>query len=271
MYGVIKSNMVTHKIIISDNVEAMRSMPPGFVDLVVTSPPYDGIRNYGKKKVEWNFELLAHQIQRVLKPGGVLCWNVGDQVIEGSESYTSFKQAIHFKEECGLQAWDTIVWEKVCHSSPDVSRYFQAFEYVFVFTKGKMNAWNPIEDVKVKGTANFGERTRRNTDGDMEARPGDLQYKEYTKRSNVWRGNTAAQEAPCKKIAHPAKMPYWLARDLVRSFSNPGDTVLDPFGGSGTSGKAALSEGRSTILIEKLEIYLPELRASCETVTPSLL
>jgi DNA modification methylase len=274
MYGVIKSNMVTHKIIISDNVEAMRLMPPGFVDLVVTSPPYDGIRHYGKKKVEWDFELLAHQIQRVLKPGGVLCWNVGDQVIDGSESYSSFKQAIHFKEQCGLVAYDTMIWRKSCFSMPDKTRYYNAFEYVFVFTKGQIVTFNPIEDVKTKGQKIFGASTRRNKDGDMEPRPNgieDLRYKEFTKRSNVWDGHTAAQENPCKKIAHPAKMPYWLARDLVRSFSNPGDTVLDPFGGSGTSGKAALSEGRSTILIEKLEIYLPELRASCETVTPSLL
>jgi DNA modification methylase len=263
--------MITHKIIIDDNVAALRLMPPSFVDLVVTSPPYDDIRAYGKKKVEWDFELLAHQLQRVLKPGGVLCWNVGDQVINGSESFTSLKQAIHLKEQCGLTAWDTLIWEKVCHSSPDVTRYYQAFEFVYVFTKGAMRVFNPIEDVKVKGTTNFGDRTRRNRNGEMEARPGDLQYKEFAKRSNVWRGNTAAQENPCKKIAHPAKMPFWLARDLVLSFSNPGDTVLDPFGGSGTTGKAALSYGRNIILLEKLKDYLPELEASCKTVTPPML
>lgn len=232
------------QIICGDNCEIMRQMPSESIDLVVTSPPYDDLRTYGGHT--WDFDSVAAEIVRVLRPGGGLVWVVSDATKGGSETGTSMRQAIAFMG-LGLKLHDTMIWEKTgsgCMGSPYC--YSQNFEFMFVLSKGKMRVTNMICDrvnvvqqglVKVNGV-NGGIRKDGTADTKVIAR------KPLGKRTNVWRIN------PAKKQQHPAPFPKALARDHILSWSNKGDVVLDPFNGSGTTTLAAQETGRRFIGIE---------------------
>lgn len=251
---------MTTGCIIGDSIDVLPTLNGGSVQLIVTSPPYDNLRTYGGiKPFTWeDFEVVAKELYRVLCDGGVLCWNVGDSVVDGSETLTSAKQKIYFREQCGFRVHDTMIYEKVNPANPATTRYNQVFEYVYVLSKGMPRAFNPIKDKPntTVGTANFGVHTKRNRDGSMGIRKQAI-TKEFGLRGNVWRGLTAGQETVCERLHHPAMMPFWLARDLIQSWSNPCDIVLDPFGGSGTTGKAAELLGRKWLLIDINPAYEP--------------
>jgi len=220
------------------------------IQCCVTSPPYDDLRAYNP--LPWgDFRRVARELYRVLCPGGVLCWNVGDSVVGGSETLTSAKQAIFFHECCGFRVHDTMIYEKTNFGQPERVRYHQVFEYVFILSKGAPRCFNPIKDKRniCVGTGTVGRNTMRESDGSMGTRKRNI-ISEYGMRGNVWRGLTAGRENMGNGVIHPAMMPTWLARDLVFSWSNPGDTVLDPFCGSGTTGMVAYQLGREFVGIE---------------------
>ena len=238
-----------------DCLEKMKDIPDGSIDLTVTSPPYDNLRTYNGS-LDWGEHIWKPCIQelfRIIKDGGVVVWVVGDATIKGSETGTSFKQALYFKE-CGFNLHDTMIYQKVNPVPNEVGfRYQAAFEYMFVFSKGKPAAFNPL---KVP-CAMFGKvkpkrdgKQFRQADGSMKAAHG-LKYNKPEKfRHNIWQYTlTGARE-------HPATFPEALARDHILSWSNEGDTILDPFAGSGTVGKMAKQLNRNYILIEKEVEYI---------------
>lgn len=238
------------------------TLETGSIELVVTSPPYDALRTYdGIKPFTWSdFEIVARELYRVLCDGGVLCWIVGDSVVKGSETLTSAKQKIYFRELCGFLIHDTMIYEKTNFGHPEKVRYHQLFEYVFVLSKGTPRCFNPIKDKQNvwAGHTPFGTRTVRQKDGTMKPSDNRARTPEFGMRGNIWAGLTAGQEEICAAIAHPAMMPFWLARDLIYSWSNPGDLVLDPFFGSGQVGKAAALLGRRWLGIEINERYVAD-------------
>lgn len=250
-----------------DCVERMHRLKKGSVQLVVTSPPYDELRTYNG--FEWDFEKTAMQLYRVLCAGGIVCWNVGDSIVDGSESLTSAKQKIFFHEKAGFQIHDTMIWKKPNFSNPETTRYHQVFEYVIILSKGRPRCFNPIKD-KVNATAGrigaLGQNTFAKRDGTRSTRETYV-TEQFGMRGNVWEGNTRGQEDMCESKPHPAMMPKWLAHDLILSWSNAGDVVLDPFAGSGTTGAQALELGRKSILIELKPEYLPVIHRQTD-VTP---
>ena len=230
-------------------LETMKRMEDNFVDLTVTSPPYDNLRTY-TGEAEWNFEVfkeIAKELYRVTKFGGVVVWVVGDATIKGSESGTSFKQALYFKE-IGFDLHDTMIYQKNNFSNPSKTRYHQIFEYMFIFSKGKPKTFNPICDRKniYAGESCKGKNRKRIFNGEFDDRP-KKNYKEFGMRYNIWKGNTSGQENMCKEIAHPATFPYWLAKDHILSWSNEGDIVYDPFMGSGTTAKMSILNNRNWV------------------------
>ncbi len=238
-----------------DCLEIMKDIPDGSVDLTVTSPPYDNLRTYNGNINQWNFEKfkdIAKELYRVTANGGVVVWIVGDATINGSETGTSFKQSLYFKE-CGFSLHDTMIWHKI---SPfqHKNRYIPSFEYMFVFSKGKPKTSNIICDRKNKWAGTQINGTERQANGEIRKR-SDVQkskkVKEYGARYNIW------DITPCKsnKTGHPAVFPEQLAKDHIISWSNEGDTVLDPFMGSGTTGKMAVLNNRHFIGIELDERY----------------
>jgi site-specific DNA-methyltransferase (adenine-specific) len=254
-------------ILQGDALTRLRELPDESVQCCVTSPPYDNLRTYCG--FSWDFEAIAKELYRVMCAGGIVCWNIGDSVVDGSETLTSAKQKIFFREQCDFRVHDTMIYEKSNFGHPERSRYHQLYEYVFILSRGKPRVFNPICDKRNTwaGTGTFGRNSVREKDGSMGIRKRNL-ITEFGMRGNVWRGPTSGQEGQlCNGSIHPAVMPEWLAHDLVLSWSNVGDTILDPFAGSGTTGMVALELSRKAILIELNPKYCDLIRKRC-TVTP---
>lgn len=253
-------------VLCGDSAQVLIGFDGESVQLCVTSPPYDNLRNYGGHP--WHFERTATELFRVLCEGGVLCWNVGDATISGGETLTSFRQALYFVDQVGFRMHDTMIYEKSNFGQPSHNRYHQVFEHVFVLSKGRPRVFNPIKDKRnaYAGTGTFGRNTLRESNGQMGERARNI-ISEFGMRGNVWRGNTRGQEDVCQSLDHPAMMPKWLARDLILSWSDNGDTVLDPFAGSGTTGKAAIENARNAILIEVNEDYIPVIERECDVTS----
>ena len=263
-----------YKMLLGDNVEQMKlHISDESIDLTVTSPPYDNLRNY--KGFSWDCDALIKELYRVTKTGGIVMWNVADGTIDGSESLTSFRQAIKFVET-GFKLHDTMIAEKANFSNPSSNRYHQIFEYCFVFSKGKPKTFNPIKDKPIVGMENgpkvgsFGKNTVRQKDGSMKERKQKIITDEYGMRTNIWRYKTRGQEEgfKLKKDNHPAMMSKELARDHIISWSNSGDIVFDPFAGSGTTGVEALQLGRKFVGIELAQEYYDMCIKNCESVMP---
>jgi len=239
-------NLPINQIICGDNVTIMREWPDECIDLTVTSPPYDNLRIY--KGFSWDFEALAKQLFRVTKIGGVVVWVVGDATINGSETGTSFKQALYFKE-IGFNLHDTMIYQKQGVVFPHHNRYYQAFEYMFIISKGSPKSYFPIKDKKNITTGKVRVyRTERQKDGSLKRRDGKgKETKDFSIRTNVWlmHNNRKGQNT-----IHPAVFPLRLAIDHIRSWSNPGDLILDPFIGSGTTAIAAIRLQRKFIGID---------------------
>jgi len=220
------------------------------VELTVTSPPYDNLRDY--EGYDFDFEFIAKGLYNVTKDGGVVVWVVGDATINGSETGTSFRQALYFKE-IGFNLHDTMIYSKSNFSAVGAlrTRYAPTFEYMFVLSKGVIATFNPIKDRLCKTFGAVKSGTIRCKNGEMKrmSNEGWVQP-EYGQRFNVWEISPQTQGA-----AHPAPFPEKLAHDHIISWSNKGDTVLDPMCGSGTTLKMAKLLGRNAIGIDTSEKY----------------
>jgi len=244
------------KLLNGDCLEKLKKLDDNSIDLTVTSPPYDNLRTYNNK-LDWGdhiWEPCIENLYRITKKGGVVVWVVGDATINGSETGTSFKQALYFKK-VGFNLHDTMIWEKQTFTATGAlkTRYAQVFEYMFIFSKGKIKTFNPIKDRKNKSYGKKKHGTVRQKDGTVKeiSSKGKL-IKEFGQRFNVWDMNT---EVSNNKRLHPAQFPEQLANDHIISWSNEGDIVLDPFMGSGTTGMACKKLGRNFIGIELDEEY----------------
>lgn len=222
------------------------------IDMVITSPPYDNLRDYNG--YTFDFENIAKELYRVVKPGGVIVWIVSDATIDGGETGTSFKQALFFKS-IGFNLHDTMIWEKPTFTDTGSLkyRYGNVFEYMFIFSKGKPKTFNPIKDRINKSFGAKKHGTIRRSDGSTvpQSSLGKL-IAEYGQRFNVWCINP---EKSNSKRCHPAQFPEQLVHDHIISWSNNGDTVLDPFMGSGTTGIVCCHLDRKFIGIEISEEY----------------
>jgi len=235
-----------------DCVQGMKLLDDCSVDLTVTSPPYDNLRTYNGNIEQWSFEKFqatAKELYRVTKQGGVIVWVVGDATIKGSETGTSFKQALYFKE-IGFNLHDTMIYEKSTSPYPMHTRCNQLFEYMFIFSKGKPKTFNPIKIPTITGGQ------KRSKDGGYRQKDGTIKLARYETRKmtktigNIWRYSVGG-----KRNNHPATFPEKLAEDHIITWSNEGDVVLDPFMGSGTTAKMALLNNRHFIGFELSEEY----------------
>lgn len=268
--------METNHIYTGDNVEIMSTFPDNSIDLVLTSPPYDlvdfvdgvlktfpgkGLRNY--QGYTWDFVSVAEQLYRITKPGGVIVWVVGDKTDKGTESGSSFRQALYFMS-LGLRLHDTMIYQT---NKPPLThnRYEPEFEYMFVFSKGTPKTFNPIKVKTIWGgsTQWHGHNLTniRASAGQVSAirhRQESTEVKCDKIKGNVWFFPSGFNKSTKDEIAfqHPAVFPEQLAKDHIVSWSNPGDIVLDPFVGSGSVPKMCVETGRKYIGIDCSPAYV---------------
>ena len=252
-------------IIQGDCLEVMKGIPDKSIDLVLTSPPYDNLRTY--KGYTFNFEGIAKEIYRVLKDGGVCVWVVGDATIKGSETGTSFRQALFFKE-IGFNLHDTMIYRKQNPMPIKAKRYSSAFEYMFVFCKGNLTTFNPILVKSTYGGKKlFGKRTTWKVDGTKNIGEKS-QIAEYKIPENIF--TYLVGSFGTNKSNHPASFPEKLAEDHILSWSNEGDTILDPMAGSGTTLKMAKKNNRKYIGIEIAPEYIEIINKRLNCIEQSI-
>jgi len=231
----------------------MARMEDNFINLTVTSPPYDNLRTYNG--YSFDFESIAKELYRVTKDGGVVVWIVGDATIKGSETGTSFKQALYFKE-CGFNLHDTMIYRKNSYPFPPSNRYYQQFEYMFILSKGKPITFNGLRQETKWRKKSKEISTTRQKDGSTK----EMKYekgKADRLKDNVWDINTGYMRSTKDKIAysHSAIFPEQLSNDHILSWSNEGDLVYDCFMGSGTTAKMAILNNRNWIGSEMSSEY----------------
>lgn len=235
-------------VLLGDCVEIMKMFGDESIDLTVTSPPYDNLRTYNG--FIFDFEKVARELYRITKTGGVVVWNVADATIDGNETGSSFKQALFFKE-IGFKLHDTMIWVKPNPVPTQHTRYQNAFEYMFVFSKGSPKSTNLLREP----SKNAGQikKKHRSTGGRHDDNAEGFYITKDTKiKNNYW--SIPVGDSGSRK--HPAAYPETLARDHILSWSNVGDLIFDPFTGSGTTGKMALIENRNFIGCEISTDYL---------------
>lgn len=219
----------------SDCLDYLKTLPNDSIKFTLTSPPYDDIRDY--KGYSFPFEEIAQELWRTTKPGGVIAWNVADATVKGSETGTSMRQALYFMS-LGFRLHDTMIYAKKNPMPAGVSskRYHQAWEYVFIFSKDAPETFNPI---MVKAKYGHLEASMKHRGKDGELNYTKTKRNEYTKVRNIFEYSVGGGHSTKDKVAfkHPAIMPEQLATDMISTWTDVGDTVFDPFTGSGTTAK----------------------------------
>lgn len=250
-----------NKIFCENNIETLRRLENETIDLVITSPPYDGVRKYNG--FSFDLDSLAQELFRTLKTGGVIVWVVNDQVIKGSETGTSFRQALKFIDS-GFLLHDTMIYQKNSSTYPasaKSNRYTQIFEYMFVFSKGKPKTAKLICDKPNKwaGYTNWGKNTKRLGEGEQLVEIEKIKpVPDFSPRNNIWIYNNSGGYASKDKVAyeHPAIFPEDLVNDHILTWSNENDLIYDPFMGSGTVAKMAILNKRNYLGSEISQEYV---------------
>ena len=261
-----EANLLTDTITCGNCIDIMHNMPDNCIDMCITSPPYDTLRSYNNNVDKtWNDDVwkeILRQLYKIIKPGGVVVWVVGDSTVNGSESGTSFRQAL-YAMECGFKLHDTMIYAKNNPTPNSGNRYQQTFEYMFVFSKGKPKTTNILKEPRSnkwndKRCFRKEKRFNRTTDGNFDVKKDfHFDINEEVPRRNIWwysvglNGSTKDREA----FKHPAIFPEKLAKDHILSWTNEGDVVFDPMCGSGTSIVMANELGRKYIGIDINEEY----------------
>ena len=250
-----------YKLLQGDCLELMKSVPDNKVNLTVTSPPYDNLRKYNGNISQWDFDKfksVAEELYRITVDGGTVVWIISDATIDGSETGTSFKQALYFME-CGFNLHDTMIWRKP-NPIPQIKRgrYTNCFEYMFVFTKGRIKTCNYIYTPCLNAGKDMSKSSYKNysADDDQKRKLKDKTVNKEKILTNVWDFNVGSGSGDDKFAKqHPAVFPEKLINAHIISWSNEGDIVLDPFMGSGTTGKMAILNNRNFIGMEIDEGY----------------
>jgi site-specific DNA-methyltransferase (adenine-specific) len=238
----IKNMIDINKNYNESNLETMAKMPDCFVDLTVTSPPYDGLRTYNG--FSFPFEEIAKELYRITKQGGVVVWIVNDSTKNGSESLTSFRQAIYFKE-IGFNIHDTMIYAKNSYMPLTHNRYEQQFEYMFVLSKGKPKTFKPImiPSLTAGTKRNRGGSKANETTYAERLREEKTTVNDEKQKPNIWFYDVGKND----KTKHNAPFPEQLANDHILSWTNEGDLVYDCFMGSGTTAKMSILNNRNWV------------------------
>lgn len=262
-----KSYKFCNSLVHGCGIAGMKMLDSESIPLVVTSPPYGTIRDYGGDP--FYFRPMAKELWRVVTSGGVVCWHVQDQINDGAESAESYRQCLYFLD-LGFRLHTTLVIDANSISKHQ-SRYGQPVQHVFVFSKERPRTFRPIEDLPNMSAGKLQTYKDRRADGTQRIRPS-VRTKPFRKRGVLWSypgGSNNTSDTEARK--HPALMPETLAQDLIVSWSNESDVVLDPMSGGGTTAKMALSTNRRYIGFEINREYHDIATARLDAAAKSLM
>ncbi len=270
MNDVLIENKITlqlDKIICGNAVDIMEQMPINSIDLTVTSPPYDELRDYNG--YNFDFKSIARGLFKVTKNGGVVVWVVGDKIKNGNKSLTCFKQALYF-QEIGFNVHDTMIYRKKNPPFMRTNAYTNCFEFMFVFSKGSPKTFNPLRTK----TARQGYEmlvSNKGADGINKKMLGELKAEKTL--TNIWDYAVGLGGTTNDKIAfsHPAVFPEKLAQDHILSWTNKNDVVFDPMCGSGTTCKMSFVNDRKYIGVDISEDYCRIAKERIKLIQPRLL
>lgn len=229
---------------ISDALEHVETLPAESVDLVLFSPPYDGVRDY---KGSWAIDLpaLGAGLLRVVKDGGFAAVVIGDGTKNQRKSMTTFRTAVAW-EDAGWSLFESVIYSRDGRPGAWWSTRFRVdHEHILLFFKGKRpRAVDHHAGLRVpsKHAGKTWTGTQRMTDGSLIRTTATVAADKC--RGTIWHYATSNTEGNRVKAKHPATFPDALARDLILALSAPGETVYDPMMGSGTTCVVAAQEGR---------------------------
>lgn len=260
-----------NQIIEGNCVEVMKQFDDEIIDLTITSPPYDDLRNY--KGFIFPFEDIAKELFRITKHGGVVIWVVNDATINGNETGTSFKQALYF-QQIGFNLHDTMIFRKT-NPIPQIyrKRYNNEFEYMFVFSKGTVKTHNPIMVDCLHAGLELNGTTYKNFSKNEQVREKLANpVKDKKIKGNIWEYVVGKKQEDQEAKGHPAPFPCELVRDHIKSWTNQGDLVFDPMCGSGTTPRVACEMGRKYIGIDISQEYCEIAKQRVQRIidTPTL-
>ena len=251
-----------NQFIKGDAVEVLgKKVPEDFIDLVVTSPPYENLRNYNG--YSFRADRMLRALFRVMKPGGVCVWVIGDK-IKGGRSLISFDHAF-IARECGFTVHDVMIYQKKNTPFMRSNAYTNCYEFMFVFSKGKPKTFNPLKEPTKR---NGWETAVCNKGPDALNNKVPVKLNKEKTRTNIWQYAVGLGGSTRDKIAfqHPAIFPEKLAQDHILSWTNEGDIVLDPMCGSGTTCKMAKQNKRQFIGIDMSEEYIKVAEERCRGI-----
>tara|TARA_Y100000034_G_C6875037_1_gene400043 strand:- start:483 stop:1289 length:807 start_codon:yes stop_codon:yes gene_type:complete len=244
-----------NNIICGDNIEVMRAIPENSIDLVVTSPPYDNIRDY--KGYNMDLHNVGHQVHRVLKEGGVCVMIIQDGTKNFGKSLTSFRTIVDWCDSFGFKLFETVIYKKHGVAGAWWSKRFRVdHEYIPIFLKGKRPQYFNKEPLKIPsihgGKTLTGCATRLTNGKTLKAKK--VTINKLKCRGTLWDYTTCGDGSKLKH-KHPATFPNMLPYDIIECFCPEDGIVLDPFNGSGTTCVAARSLNRNYVGIESSREY----------------
>jgi len=261
-------NKFINQIICGDNVEVMKTFESESVDLVVTSPPYDNIRDYEGYRMD--LHAVGGEINRILKDGGICAMVIQDGTKNFGKSLTAFKTIVDWCDSFDFKLFETVIYKKHGTAGAWWSKRFRVdHEYIPLFLKGKRPQYFDKENLKIPskhgGKTMTGCATRLTNGKTLKAKK--VVINKMKCRGTLWDYTTCGDGSKLKH-KHPATFPNMLPYDIIECFCPPGGVVLDPFNGSGTTCVAAKSLGRNYVGIDMSKNYcdIARERVGCETI-----
>ena len=254
-----------NKIICEDNITYLKTLPDECIDFVITSPPYDELRDYNGYKLDLHG--LGIELLRVLKDGAICVMVIQDSTKDFAKSLTSFRTIVDWCDNIGFRLFECNIYNRQGTEGAWWKKRFRVdHEYMPIFLKGKRPQYFDKENIKIpskhggKVMTGANIRTKNGQTGSRKVKinptkcPGTV----------MSFGNTCGGESKLKS-KHPAVFPNMLAYDMIECFCPKDGIVIDPFNGSGTTTLAAKCLGRKYIGIDVSEEYNQIARERLET------
>jgi site-specific DNA-methyltransferase (adenine-specific) len=274
------TDSIYSNVILGDCLEMLKKIPDNHVDLIVTSPPYSDQRNstYGgikaDKYVEWFLPITA-ELLRVLKPTGTFILNIKEKVSDG-ERHTYILELILEMRKQGWLWTEEFIWHKRnCYPGKWPNRFRDAWERLLQFNKDKK--FNMYQENVMVPVGDWAKTRLKNLSETDKTRDTSKVGSGFGKNISNWIGRDMAYPSNVLHLAtessnkkHSATFPKELPRWFIKLFTKPGDIVLDPFLGSGTTGVVAKEMARNSIGIEILKEYYDIAKENIENTVNQL-